>query len=175
MTVPAPLRGTQSLVGQMGWVFARPFAHRDRGGLALDLRHCRCWWSAGSRRRKSSSCCRRSPRPRRPRSAEPLGGSRAAQRRVGALPAARGGRAALASAGGRAGLGGCLRAGPQPGPEAHGTAVALTSPADDGLAGGMAGGAGRNLLGLVPLHPVGGGERTSTLPASRTWWVTSSG
>ena len=55
--------------------------------------------------------------------------------------------------------------------EANGAAAALPPVADDRLAGGMAGGAGRHLLGLVSLHRSGWRPRTFPLSASRTWWA----
>ena len=43
------------------------------------------------------------------------------------------------------------------------------------LAGRMAGAAGRTFWGWFRCHAMGGGQRTSTQPASRTWWATPSG
>ena len=77
---------------------------------------------------------------------------------------------------GRAGLGGRLRAGPQPGSQAHGSRALRFRPVgDDRLAGRMAGALCRHLLGLVPLHRNGSRPRTSPPTASRTWWATRSG
>ena len=52
---------------------------------------------------------------------------------------------------------------------------ALSAPRDDRAARRMAGAAGADVLGLVPLHAVGRRPRTSPQPASRIWWATLSG
>jgi len=124
---------TQTLVGQMGWVFERPLL------TAIEI----SWrWCFGLpfviviflRRSRSSSPCRRSPRARHARSAEPLGGRGATRQQLGALSAASCIGSALASAAGRAGLGGCLRSGPQRSSEAARSGASFSSAGDDRVA-----------------------------------------
>ena len=75
--MPAPLRGTQSLVGQMGWVFERPsltvleIAWRWIFGLPF---LAVCWIAGAADSRRAAA---RGRGPHRPRSAESLAGRRA--------------------------------------------------------------------------------------------------
>ncbi len=91
-------------------------------------------------------------------STKPMGGGGAAFPCVGALRAACSRSAALACALGGAGLGGGFGPGPQPCFQTPQSTIALSPSADDCVAGGVSAGAGRNLLGLVPLHRVGRGH-----------------
>ena len=175
----APLRGTQSLVGQMGWVFARPsltaieVAWRWIFGMPL---LAVCWMQA----QRILTCCRSIP-PASTRSIRRIPGSRRCrltdawahyQPHVMAvlhwlLPLA-----ALAWVV-VSGLGRNLvlkRLDPK-----SDLAVSLPAFADDRFAGRMACGAWLNLLGMVPLHPVGCGHAHHCSRASRTWSATPSG